>query len=467
MYRQPNNFNEFMDDPFNMAYDPFFSNNFRDVYNNVNMNNNIAQNKPQQPSIVNFDLANNPARKVQEQKQTEDAKKYGIKTLLNSKTKFSYPFENKDDPAPVVRTMPANSVIVENKKPNVQVAPKMSTSVSNKPNIIPQMDPRKPASVNIPINTYREPVAVKTNKEKPAKNTIDDMIKDAHLQKKDDFVIKTENIPVLSKPITQSNDTLVVTSTNTIEKPTENNDKEINLETINKSDIKENLSDLQSILMPKDKKIDNKKDDNTIVKTANKVETNTPMEKLPENIPAPPPVPAPEAPVVEPVVNVVNKEEDAKKQEAKPENKKPEWPSLTIDDINTSFKVVADLREGIKLKIVNHTHLAEDTSYLPSVTRYLGNQERDHIISFLNHLYDETKRNVDIVLKNIRSNIDVDNNVYVLQGIVGKIFGFLHKYETMRNVYKSDSSAFARLGNNKEKFYTYIHTLFRDMTVPK
>ena len=143
------------------------------------------------------------------------------------------------------------------------------------------------------------------------------------------------------------------------------------------------------------------------------------------------------------------------------------WPDLSIDDINTSLKVIGDIPEGSKLKIIDKKHLAKDDSYFVSIARYNEGQGRERIISFLEHLHSETKRNVDDILKDIRNGINIDNNVCVLRGIVCKLAVFLHKYESMRTVYKSDSSAYARLGNNRDKFYVFLDTLFRDMTVPK
>jgi len=141
------------------------------------------------------------------------------------------------------------------------------------------------------------------------------------------------------------------------------------------------------------------------------------------------------------------------------------WESLTIDMIGTSFKVIADLPIGAKLKIVDKTHLAEDTSYLTSLARYSAGQGRNKIISFLDHLYYETERNIEIIINNIRVGNNIDTNISNLRGIIGKVYIFLHRYEIMRNVYKNDSSAFARLGIIRDKFYTFMDTFFRNMVI--
>lgn len=147
-------------------------------------------------------------------------------------------------------------------------------------------------------------------------------------------------------------------------------------------------------------------------------------------------------------------------------DEKPKFPDLTVDEINTSLKVVGDLSPGSKLKIIDNRYLAEDNSYIQSIARYSSGQSRENLINFLNHLFSEIEKKVRTILFNIRNGIDVDNNISILQGIVGKIFVFLHKYENMRSVYKSDSSAFARLGIIRDKFFTFMNTLFREMTIP-
>ena len=143
------------------------------------------------------------------------------------------------------------------------------------------------------------------------------------------------------------------------------------------------------------------------------------------------------------------------------------WPELSIDLIGTSFKVIGDLPVGAKLKIVNDTHLAEDNGYMPSFTRYSAGQGRDKIISFLDHLFTETENHIRFVLESIRTGKNVDTNISVLRGLISKINIFLHRYENMRGVYKSDSSAFARLGIIRDKFFTFLDTFFRDMAIPK
>ena len=211
----------------------------------------------------------------------------------------------------------------------------------------------------------------------------------------------------------------------------------------------ENLSDIENIMTGKkdQKKIDIKNQNTSIVSMVDKPE-------LTKNL-----IDPPSEPVVEEVVD--------KKSIEKAIVEKDEWPALTIDMVGISLKVVADLPTSAKLKIVDKHYLAEDNSYIGSLSRYSSGQSRDKVISFLDHLFSETERNIWFILKSIREEANVDTNVSLLQGTVYKLHIFLHRYENMRNVYKTDSSAHARLGIIRDKFGTFLNTLFRDMSVLK
>lgn len=141
----------------------------------------------------------------------------------------------------------------------------------------------------------------------------------------------------------------------------------------------------------------------------------------------------------------------------------PDAQTLTLDDINTSLKVIGDLKEGSKLKIVNGRHLAEDNSYINAVSRFTTEQNRDRIIIFLENMYSEVNRNIKILLTEIREKINIDNNIYMLQGLIYKISVFLHNYEKMRSVYKSDSHTYSQLGLTRDKYFMFLNGFFRDI----
>lgn len=139
------------------------------------------------------------------------------------------------------------------------------------------------------------------------------------------------------------------------------------------------------------------------------------------------------------------------------------WPKLSIENINTTFKVIGDIKEGIKLKIVEDKYLTEDNSYFPSLTREVSYRSR--IISFLRHLFEETERHTGILLSDIKQGKDVDENISELENMISNMMVFLHKYDTMRNVYKSDAGSFATLGVIRNRFFTFRNSLFRKLAL--
>uniref|UniRef100_A0A6C0C8I5 Uncharacterized protein n=1 Tax=viral metagenome TaxID=1070528 RepID=A0A6C0C8I5_9ZZZZ len=141
-----------------------------------------------------------------------------------------------------------------------------------------------------------------------------------------------------------------------------------------------------------------------------------------------------------------------------------EFPKLSLDDISVSLKVVGDLPTAdtqTKLIVVNSTHLAIDTSMFQSISRYGAGQSRELIFNFLEHMYSELVNNINLLLADIDAEIQIDDNILIIRGIICKLAVFLHKYENMRSVYKSDSSMFAKLGNNRDKFHSLMTNFFR------
>lgn len=431
---------QYPDNLFNDAINLNFSDNFKNVYYDMDrsfssipeMMKPIEPNIPNLPNILNFDLKNNvsgqnsgPSRNQNSNQyrsyfendttgnntnkysdtmqKTNESEKYGIKTLLNTRSKLTYPFEKVE------------TISTETKK-------------------------------KIPDHS--------NNTDKNEEDKIEQFIKQESLNTNENLIepeIKT-----------------------TIELPT-TNCQTIKINNINQDIIvKENLSDIESSMNSENniKKIDIKNDNNNILDMNNQYTMNmTENDKLVSQG-------VTTLPINEPVVGSVTTEvvgsidHGLENQDVKILNDKnivqtDQLPKLDIDMIGTSYKVIGDLPIGSKLKIVNNTHLAEDNSMLTSISRYSSGQGRDKIISFLDHLFNETARNIKEILEDIRNGNNVDTNVSVLTGIVGKIHIFLHRYENMRNVYKTDSSAFARLGIIRDKYYTFILTLYRDMVIPK
>jgi len=146
-----------------------------------------------------------------------------------------------------------------------------------------------------------------------------------------------------------------------------------------------------------------------------------------------------------------------------------EFPKLSLDVISISLKVVGDLPKPeewtysspAKLLVIDYTHLAVDKSRFQSISRYGAGQGREFIFCFLEHMYSELSRNIDSVLDEIESGINVDENLLILSNVIKKLAVFLHNYESMRFVYKDDSSMHAKLGNNRDRYHNFYNNFFR------
>lgn len=137
---------------------------------------------------------------------------------------------------------------------------------------------------------------------------------------------------------------------------------------------------------------------------------------------------------------------------------------LCLDDINISLKVFAELKSGYKLRVEGGKHLAEDNSYMSSLSRYAYGHNRDQIIDYLENLLIDIELNVDVILSEIRSKINIEKNVCKLDNLIQNISIFLHNYENFRSLYVSDSVAFSKFGNIKYNFETFIHSFFKNIT---
>lgn len=233
--------------------------------------------------------------------------------------------------------------------------------------------------------------------------------------------------------------------------------------------VEENLSDIENRMSKREnkKKNDIKNTDTNIVNMNNKQEFPSAEEPLVKSEPSDVSVTIHSTDGLVPLVEEVktlDSKLDPKVSEPKDEYV---WPELSVDNVNTTFKVVGDLKEGSKVKIVDNKYLAEENSIFVSVSRYTSGQGRDKIMSFLNHLFLETKKNTILLLTDIRNGIDVDNKVSELENMISNMMIFLHRFDTMRNVYRTDTGTHARLGVIRNRFYTFRQSLFRDLAIPK
>jgi len=140
---------------------------------------------------------------------------------------------------------------------------------------------------------------------------------------------------------------------------------------------------------------------------------------------------------------------------------------LDVNTLNISFKVVGEMPVGAKLCVINKSYLSSKSGYMDGFVRYKTGQGRKLIISFLEHMMKETKRNAYQILNNIKKGVDIDNNINILSGMMHKLSNFLHKFEHVRQVYKDDSSCYARFGNIRDNFFNFTNIFYRDMILQK
>jgi len=463
----------------------------------------------------NNESTNKESNQIDMNQNKNSEKKYGIKKLLSTQSKIIYPFNKMDQivdktSSSCSKHLSENTtnplVMLRNEVSSIALSPREQPSLLSKDKVFPlakpmeiALPPREQPSLlskdkvvvvsdqmnidyqhsqslnsvkksdtssvndkleNNMVITENKSIQEQLPKDEPNKNT-SNCSNCSNIEKKMDQFIEQEGLTVKESFIeTEKIEKTETQNTSRSEpnylqfKPFEQNNRGTALEIL--SDIESSMASGKNI-----KKIDIKNDDNTIVNMNSKKESETNMN---DNKPV-----TEEEPKNSPVISKdLDTAETIHLEEKLNESKeKDEWPELSIEDINTTFKVIGDLRDGAKLKIVENRYLAEDTAYFTSVTRYSSGQSREKTMSFLSHLFNETKRNTEQLLVDIRNNIDVDTRVSELENVISNMMVFMHKYDVMRNVYKSDTGAHAKLGVIRNKFYTFRGSLFRDLAIPK
>ena len=138
-------------------------------------------------------------------------------------------------------------------------------------------------------------------------------------------------------------------------------------------------------------------------------------------------------------------------------NNQSSWPDLTIDDINTSFKTIVNLQPGYKLKIIDKKNLVIDDSYFYMLRSEKNGQSRNVIINFLDHLLKQTIQNINKMISDAQENITL-NNSYILSNLMHNMSTFIHHFDKIKKIYKTDNTACVKLEvihNN----YVNCHTI--------
>jgi len=495
--------NLFDDEVMTMADNSFFSDNFRSVYDNIEksfhsvpMTDVFFPKEKSVPNILNFaknDSKHNmshtnyystidlKSRKESYNSKTDsktDTEKCGVKTLINTKSKITYPFsKNRPEsvaseklpnatlkvPVEIEKTIANTSINSTKLEENI-----ISDALDQNENFIINANDKYPESETI-ISIETIPDNVKSTIEKVLVGWDNDQDQCQNQCYEPEHNDDDKEIILFNSKTESDIKSNTVPNQQTLNHAT-------NLGTDTMAPDTENFSDI-GVKMPREslKKIDIKNDDNIIKLSKEHPKMNTENIKPTESISCQV-VPLTEN-VIEtepdaPPVSVVNETTEVLKSpqltEKNSENKnKYQWPKLTIDNINTSFRVVANLKEGTKIIVVDDRYLAEDNSYMTFISRSISGQGREKIMSFLEHLLEESKQTAYSLLHDIRAEINMDNNVSELDNLHKNLCNFLHRFNVMRDVYKKYSDVFSKFGVIRDKFFTFESTFFREMVVPR
>ena len=410
----------------------------------------LATGLPDKPHILNIPI-NNSSNAL----PASPEKKYGIKTLLHSKNKAVYPFN---------KTLTKEYSISDETVHNIEVSKQTIQNICDS-----ERDSTKTEDITPPIFVERDIVLPMTDDKRlvyedieDVNNNVNDDVNDVNDDVNDDIV--SNNLIIESNQNDSLNYNLQQNSFNSDRNDIKKQDPIIgNMDNLENEKLAVNETDQSS---------DNGVDEQHIMQTQPLVELvdHSPRVIIKKQIEIPKDDDSSdntnETNLQSQLLMSRRNMESLMVTQSTLSSLNTDWPELCIDDINTSLKVIGDLPPNRKLRIVNNTHISEEASYVPSLTRYGAGQSRDKIFSFLEHMFAELERNVVLILGEIRTGVNVDNNVCKIRGLICKLAVFLHKYENMRSVYKSDSSMYAQLGNNRDKFHVFMDNFFRDVTIP-
>src|SRR3984885_12543417 len=111
---------------------------------------------------------------------------------------------------------------------------------------------------------------------------------------------------------------------------------------------------------------------------------------------------------------------------------KEKWPSLSLDNLNTSFKVIGELRSGSKLKVSKKSFFIVDDSY-----------------------------------SRIFASANPDANREIIINFIYNMIIFIHNFDTMKDVYITDSGVYARLEIIRNNYRTFLENFYKRIIVDK
>ncbi len=139
---------------------------------------------------------------------------------------------------------------------------------------------------------------------------------------------------------------------------------------------------------------------------------------------------------------------------------KVDYPELSLDDINTTFRVVTYMVPTDRLIVKDRQYLEIDRAYV----RWTNSETRHDIINFLVYLYHECIRNTDTLLYNISHGLNFDHDIYCLKTYCFNLITFMSKLEFLEGIYAVDSLTASKIETIMSNFEKHYDSIFQKLT---
>jgi hypothetical protein len=88
-----------------------------------------------------------------------------------------------------------------------------------------------------------------------------------------------------------------------------------------------------------------------------------------------------------------------------------QFKHLSYIDVQVNLRLIADLKQGEKVMIINKSRMEVDRRYFQQLRRFMSNDSRNTTLEFIDHLINETKKYCDEAVNNIKQNINTKINM--------------------------------------------------------
>lgn len=148
-------------------------------------------------------------------------------------------------------------------------------------------------------------------------------------------------------------------------------------------------------------------------------------------------------------------------------NQESDFPPLTYDGVLINIRVISELKPGYKLMLSQKEdgtfYLNIDNTYFQGYTRWVNGQGREKIIKFLEHLISETNNCTQKILYDIKSGMNVNDNMIRIQKINTDIDNCLNNFDTIKVAYEGNSETCSRINQVKTNLNLFRDGLTREL----